>query len=164
MGYLRGFYIYIYIYIYSRQLKGACFYRSYPSPVRGLFAVENNKVLCVGYRDLKYGDEFLFPSTRLPGAIDPPNVLRPEDLRTNNPNEYQLGGRGGRGGFRGGYNPRMGFGGDRRDQASLGDAGHRMLSHHVPRGGGRGGNYGAVPPPLMGMPMRAQEVIIPHYK
>ena len=35
-----------------------------------------------------------------------------------------------------GYNPRMGFGGDRRDQASLGDAGHRMLSHHVRRGGG----------------------------
>ena len=52
----------------------------------------------------------------------------------------------------------MGFGGDRRDQASLGDAGHRMLSHHVPRG--RGGAYDAVPPPLMGAPMMAQQVML----
>lgn len=50
----------------------------------------------------------------------------------------------------------MGFGGDRRDQASLGDAGHRMLSHHVNRGGG--GRYDAVPPPLRGAPMMAQQV------
>ena len=55
-----------------------------------------------------------------------------------------------------GYNPRMGFGGDRRDQASVGDAGHRMLSHHVRRGGG--GQYDAVPPPLRGAPMMAQQV------
>ena len=56
----------------------------------------------------------------------------------------------------------MGFGGDRRDQASLGDAGHRMLSHHVNRGGGGhrggGGQYDAVPPPLRGAPMMAQQV------
>ncbi len=52
----------------------------------------------------------------------------------------------------------MGFGGDRRDQASLGDSGHRMLSHHIPRGG-RGGIYESVPPPLMGAPMMAQQVI-----
>ena len=50
----------------------------------------------------------------------------------------------------------MGFGGDRRDQARVGDAGHRMLSHHVRRGGG--GQYDAVPPPLRGAPMMAQEV------
>ena len=53
----------------------------------------------------------------------------------------------------------MGFGGERRDQASLGDAGHRMLGHHVQRGG-RGGSYDAVPPPLLGAPMMAQQVII----
>ena len=52
-----------------------------------------------------------------------------------------------------GYNPRFGFG-ERRDQASLGDAGHRMLSHHVRRGGA----YDAVPPPLMGGQMMAQQV------
>ena len=52
-----------------------------------------------------------------------------------------------------GYNPRFGFG-ERRDQASLGDAGHRMLSHHVQRGGA----YDAVPPPLMGGQMMAQQV------
>ena len=50
----------------------------------------------------------------------------------------------------------MGFGGDRRDQARVGDAGHRMLSHHVRRGGG--GQYDAVPPPLRGAPMMAQQV------
>ena len=62
--------------------------------------VYNNKVLCVRFRDQKFGSDFVFPSTRLPGAKDPPNVLRPEDLRTNNANEFRLG--GGRGGGRGG--------------------------------------------------------------
>ena len=52
-----------------------------------------------------------------------------------------------------GFNPRMGFN-ERRDQASLGDAGHRMLGHHVRRGGA----YDAVPPPLMGAPLMAQQV------
>ena len=46
----------------------------------------------------------------------------------------------------------MGFG-ERRDQAALGDAGHRMLSHHTP-------HYGAVPPPHVGAPMMAQQVFM----
>ena len=61
----------------------------------------NNKVLCVRFRDQKFDPDFIFPATRLPGAKDPPDVLRPEDLRTNNANEFQFRGRGGRG-FRGG--------------------------------------------------------------
>ena len=60
--------------------------------------VHNNKVLCTRFRDQKFDPDFVFPATRLPGAKDPPNVLRPEDLRTNNFNEHHLGSRG-RGGF-----------------------------------------------------------------
>ena len=63
--------------------------------------VYNNKVLCVRFRDQKFDPEYVFPATRLAGAKDPPNVLRPEDLRTNNANDFQLGGRGGRGFRRG---------------------------------------------------------------
>ena len=62
--------------------------------------MDNNKVLCVRYRDQKFDPEFVFPSIRLPGAKDPPNALRPEDLRSNNANDFQFGGRGR--GFRGG--------------------------------------------------------------
>ena len=78
---------------------------TYPSPVRGQMPVYNNKVLCVRFRDQKFSSEFVFPSARLPGAKDPPNVLRPEDLQTNNSNEFRLGAGRGRGrgsGFRGG--------------------------------------------------------------
>lgn len=74
--------------------------RSYESPVRGQLTVYNNKVLCTRFRDQKFDPDFVFPATRLPGAKDPPNALRPEDLRENNSN-FQFRGRG-RGGGRGG--------------------------------------------------------------
>ena len=77
------------------------------------------------YRDPAYGPDFIFPAVRLPGAESPPNVLKPQDLDPRQNREWR---------------PRMGFG-ERRDQGNLGQAGHRMLGHHVPR-------YGAVPPPI----------------
>ena len=77
------------------------------------------------YRDPAYGPDFIFPAERLPGAESPPNVLKPQDLDPRQNREWR---------------PRMGFG-ERRDQGNLGQAGHRMLGHHVPR-------YGAVPPPI----------------
>ena len=124
----------------------------YTAPVRGLRTVEGNRVICVRFRDPKYPSDFIFPSERLDGARDPPTVLKP--------GEY-TGGDGGRGrgrgynhgGHRGGqdYRPQMGFA-PRRDQASLGGAGHRMLAHHTPSGVPPvplGGAYSSVPPPLM---------------
>ena len=77
------------------------------------------------YRDPAYGPDFIFPAVRLPGAESPPNVLKPQDLDPRQNREWR---------------PRMGFG-ERRDRGNLGQAGHRMLGHHVPR-------YGAVPPPI----------------
>ena len=83
------------------------------------------RTLCVRYRDPAYGPDFIFPAVRLPGAESPPNVLKPQDLDPRQNREWR---------------PRMGFG-ERRDRGNLGQAGHRMLGHHVPR-------YGAVPPPI----------------
>lgn len=89
------------------------------SPIRGLHDVEGNKVLMAKFRDPKYADNFVFPARRLPRAIDPPNVLAPENRSSD-------------------YRPMIGF---TRNigQASLGQAGHRMMDHYS--GGGRGGEH-----------------------
>ena len=75
-------------------LKHLFVIRTYETPVRGQMAVFNNKVLCVRYRDQKFDPDFIFPSTRLPGAKDPPDVLKPGDLHPNNSNDFQFRGRG----------------------------------------------------------------------
>ena len=96
----------------------------FQSPVRGLKTVSNVRTLCVRYRDLKYPESFIFPAKRLENAVDPPNVLRPQDLVSAN------------------YAPRFGFG-QRQDRAQLDVGGHRMLNHHHRRGQGA-----AIPPPM----------------
>ena len=73
----------------------------------------NVRTLCVRYRDLKYGEDFIFPAKRLPNAVDPPKVLKPEDLANKGAN----------------FTPRFGFG-ERKDRAQLDQAGHRMINHH----------------------------------
>ena len=50
---------------------------------------------------------------RLPNAVDPPAVLRPQDLVERSSN----------------FTPRHGFG-ERKDRAQLDGAGHRMINHH----------------------------------
>ena len=105
---------------------------SVQSPVRGLQPVHNNRVICVRYRDPAFEKTYIFPALRLEGAVDPPNVLRPGDI-----------GSGGNSNWR----PRGGFGQERRDFASVGRAGHRMLDFNMARGGG-GGKYSHVPPPV----------------
>lgn len=80
------------------------------SPIYGLCEISDNKVITVCYRDPKYPDGFIFEAKRLPGAIDPPNVLAPENRASN-------------------YRPQIGF--NRNfPQASLGNAGHRMVNHY----------------------------------
>lgn len=102
------------------------------SPINGQHDIHENQVLTVRFRDPSYGDDYIFPARRLPGAIDPPVVLAPEKRDRDN------------------YRPAIGelmdhllflifvsytfsyYKGFNRDlpQASLGDAGHRMLNHH----------------------------------
>ena len=66
------------------------------------------------YRDPKYQEDFIFPAKRLEGAVDPPDVLKPEDLRNTRGSNFT---------------PRFGFG-ERRDRAQLDQSGHRMLNHY----------------------------------
>lgn len=98
------------------------------SPILGLQDIEDNKVLTVRYRDPKYPDDFIFEAKRLPKAIDPPTVLAPEHRASN-------------------YRPQVGF--NRNfPQASLGDAGHRMVNHYS--GGNNSNdnrNYASIAPP-----------------
>jgi len=101
---------------------------SFPTPVRGCNAVENVRTLCVKYRDPTYDEDFIFPAKRLPNAVDPPAVLRPQDLVERSSN----------------FTPRHGFG-ERKDRAQLDGAGHRMINHHSRNPGA----YAAIPPPSM---------------
>lgn len=85
-------------------------FRSLPSPIYGLDNIYENKVITISFRDPKYADGFIFEAKRLPGAIEPPNVLAPEHRPSN-------------------YRPQIGF--NRNfPQASLGEAGHRFINHH----------------------------------
>lgn len=98
----------------------------------GLPVLRNNEVVHVRFRDPKYGDDFIFPASRLRGAVEPPRVLKPGDHQPGHAS----------------WKPQIGMA-PSRHQASLMDAGHRMLNHHVPRGRG-GGQYSSVPPPMRG--------------
>ena len=100
------------------------------SPVRGLQPVQNNRVLCVRYRDPVFDKTFIFPAVRLEGAVDPPNVLRPGEFGSAGNSNWR---------------PRGGFGQERRDFANVGRAGHRMLDFNLGRGRGR---YSNVAPPV----------------
>nr|KAF7439012.1 hypothetical protein H0235_001403 [Vespula pensylvanica] len=102
------------------------------SPINGL-PVRNNKVYCVRFRDPKYNSNFIFPTKKLKGVIEPAKVLKPQDfeqMNRNNGNQWR---------------PQIGFTPSTRF-ASLSEAGHRMLDHHtnfnrtLPM-------YGHVPPP-----------------
>lgn len=104
---------------------------SLDSPVMGLPVIRNNAVVHVRFRDPRYGDDFVFPAQRLRGAVEPPRVLKPGDHQPGHAS----------------WKPQIGMA-PARHQASVMDAGHRMLNHHVPRG--MGGQYSSVPPPSRG--------------
>lgn len=100
------------------------------SPINGLNEIGDNEVITVRFRDPSYPEDFSFPAKRLPKAMDPPNVLGPDDKEGKD-----------------NYRPQIGF---QRNfpQASVGAAGHRMVNAHS--GGGRqgqGGNYASIGPP-----------------
>uniref|UniRef100_A0A8D8TWE9 5'-3' exoribonuclease n=1 Tax=Cacopsylla melanoneura TaxID=428564 RepID=A0A8D8TWE9_9HEMI len=108
------------------------------SPVRGLEVVRSNTVYCMKFRDPNYGENFKYPAIRLEGAIEPARVLKPGDLPVS---QNQ------------GWRPQTGMA-PRHNQASVGQAGHRMVNHYTPRDQSNGrtggqGQFSAVPPPLM---------------
>ncbi|XP_055848114.1 5'-3' exoribonuclease 2 homolog [Episyrphus balteatus] len=100
------------------------------SPIKGLLDISGNVVITVRYRDPKYDPDYIFPAVRLPNAVDPPNVLGPEDREE-------------------GYRPQIGF--TRNSQrGSLGAAGHRMVNNYTGGGGNNrdgGNNYAQIAPP-----------------
>lgn len=86
------------------------FPRTLDAPIYGVDDVQDNQVITICYRDPKYPENHIFQAKRLPGAIDPPNVLAPDNRPSN-------------------YRPQIGFNRD-FPQASLGNAGHRMVNHY----------------------------------
>lgn len=83
-------------------------------------------MVTVRFRNPKYADGFVFEAKRLKGAIEPAQVLAPESRPSN-------------------YRPQIGF--DRNfAQASLGDAGHRMVNHYS-GGNNQQRNYASISPP-----------------
>lgn len=117
---------------------------SLDSPVMGLPMLRDNQVVAVRYRDPRYADDYVFPAKRLPGAIEPPAVLKP--------------GEGEEHGQMARWKQHIGMA-PHRQRASLNDAGHRMVNHYGGRGGGGrgggggGGGGGAGLPLLSGPPL-----------
>ena len=71
------------------------------------------KLYSVRFRDPKYGGDFIFLAKKLDGAIQPPIVLKPRDFdQMNQGNQWK---------------PQIGFTPSNK-VASLGSAGHRMIS------------------------------------
>ncbi|KAK0182305.1 hypothetical protein PV327_000457 [Microctonus hyperodae] len=106
-----------------------------PSPINGL-PVRNNMIYCVRYRDPNYSDNFIFPAKRLKGVKEPLRVLKPQDFEQMNR------------GTNNHWTPQVGFS-PRKQIASVGDAGHRMLGHHANPNRNQG-NYTS--PPLLPTP------------
>ncbi|KAL7301513.1 hypothetical protein TKK_0005948 [Trichogramma kaykai] len=101
-----------------------------PSPINTV-PVRNNQVICTRFRDPKYGIDYIFPAVKLEGAEEPPRVLKPQDFDQMNQGRNQ-------------WKPQTGFVPSHKS-ASLDNAGHRMLGHHV--NNGRPQVYVSIPPP-----------------
>lgn len=103
--------------------------------------LHRNQALCVRFRDPAYDDDFIFPAKRLPGAVSPPQVLKPEDLDQNASRNWR---------------PQIGMA-PATQRAYLDTSGHRSLGHHVRTSGF--GQYSSMPPPpqlSVQYPMRNQ--------
>ncbi|XP_011505747.1 PREDICTED: 5'-3' exoribonuclease 2 homolog [Ceratosolen solmsi marchali] len=104
-----------------------------PSPINTI-PVRNNKIICVKFKDPKFGSDYIFSAKRLEGAEEPPRVLKPQDFDQMNHGNNQ-------------WRPQTGFVPSNK-VAFLDDPGHRMLRHHVYNPRNRSpGVYGRVPPP-----------------
>ncbi|CAH0400654.1 unnamed protein product [Chilo suppressalis] len=96
------------------------------SPVIGLAPVIGNRAVCVRFQDPQYPEDFIFPARRLLRAVEPPRILKPGNLSHEENRNWR---------------PQIGMVRS-HTKASLEEAGHRMLGHHIPRDRA----YTSVPP------------------
>lgn len=101
------------------------------SPIPMLRDITQNFAIGVKYRDPAYADGYVFKATLLPGAKIPSKVLKPEDFDRNSREPWR---------------PQLGFN-PNRQQAHLGQSGHRALNHTLGRNPSGGGQYSNTPPP-----------------
>ncbi len=94
------------------------------SPVDGCADLNDNKSICVLYKDPQFPPGYTFAAKRLKGAKEPARELKPGKWDDS----------------QGRYRPMIGMDG-RGPRGSLGNAGHRMLGHQGM------GMYANVPPP-----------------
>ncbi|XP_017757623.1 PREDICTED: 5'-3' exoribonuclease 2 homolog [Eufriesea mexicana] len=97
------------------------------SPVNGR-PVRNNKVYCVRFRDPKYSSNFIFPARKLKGAREPPRVLKPQDFDEINRTTGNT------------WKPQIGFT-PSTQEASLSEAGRRILGHYLGHHGYQSTDY-----------------------
>lgn len=109
------------------------YYSYLESPVTELPALTDNLAVCVRFRDPCYPQGFIFPAKKLPGAKEPPRVLKPGDLSPESNKNWR---------------PQIGMV-PATQRATLGEAGHRMVDHYSRSQDQQQsqGRYGAVPPP-----------------
>lgn len=100
-------------------------HRTFPSSIKDLHDVTDNRVITVNYRDPKYAEDFIFPARKLEAAVEPPKVLK-QGVDQGNPN----------------YRPVIGFNHNRKNFAGVGDAGHRQVNHYTSNRNFEGGNNG----------------------
>ncbi|CAD5210182.1 unnamed protein product [Bursaphelenchus xylophilus] len=77
--------------------------------------IKANNCLMVAFRDPQFPKGYIFPATRLEGAVTPEATLKPEDWNTRRQGDYR---------------PNTGFT-RHRPQAQLSDSGHRMVRHEI---------------------------------
>ncbi|XP_033846370.2 5'-3' exoribonuclease 2, partial [Periophthalmus magnuspinnatus] len=98
------------------------------SPIPTLRDITQNFAIGVKFRDPEFSVGHVFKAVMLPGAKIPGKVLKPEDWDQSGRQPWR---------------PQLGFN-PNRQQAHLGQSGHRALNHSLGRGGGQ---YSNTPPP-----------------
>jgi len=53
--------------------------------------VLDNSIYTVKYKIPTYPEKFVFPARRLPNAVDPPTILKPEDMAGNDSYKPRIG-------------------------------------------------------------------------
>lgn len=64
-------------------------FRILDSPIRSLATLTDNLVCCVRFRDPKYKKGYKFIAERLKNAINPPRILKPEDLTAHDNRQWR---------------------------------------------------------------------------
>ncbi|CAG0879509.1 unnamed protein product [Cyprideis torosa] len=114
----------------SRLARQAPIGETVESPIRARAPIENIQVYGLTFHNPTFPEGYVFSAKRLPGALDPPPVLKKKELSEAENR---------------GYRPVIGFN-RRADEARLSQAGHRMIMHNMGSNARDSvGGYGGVP-------------------